>query len=262
MKQSKTIAQIKKEIQAIQNIQSLKAHPDYHDTRKGVQRIFLSREKQIGKIQAQLLKYEEMCQFENEILAHHPEALICGIDEVGRGPLAGPVVASAVVLQPEHHFIGINDSKQLSSAKRKNLNTQLQANVRAWQIGVVTPQEIDELNIYEATKLAMYRAIEKLTVVPTHYLIDAMTLDKIAAPQQSIIKGDARSVSIAAAGIIAKEYRDDLMASYDQQYPGYDFSNNAGYGTKKHLDGLEAYGVTDIHRKSFEPIKSIIAKKL
>ncbi|WP_373319381.1 ribonuclease HII [Staphylococcus americanisciuri] len=252
----KTIQQIKELLAEVKTLQALDQHPDRLDTRKGVQTAFRSRRKQLEK-QAQLLKqYVEMSRYEQEILDEQPDALICGIDEVGRGPLAGPVVASAVILEPNHQHIGINDSKQLNVAKREALNQSLKDNVRAWAIGIASVEEIDAYNIYEATKLAMYRAIENLSVQPTHYLIDAMTLEKITAPQQNIIKGDANSVSIAAASIIAKVYRDDLMAQYAGQYPGYDFEHNAGYGTAKHLAGLAQQGVCPIHRLSFEPIKS------
>ncbi|MEJ7540946.1 ribonuclease HII [Staphylococcus intermedius] len=260
MRKGKTIQAIKEELQLVTTLEDLAQHPDFQDARKGVQQAFLQRQRQLEKIVLQKQKYRDMCQYETEILNANPEALICGVDEVGRGPLAGPVVASAVVLQPEHDFVGINDSKQLSATQRDLLNTALKAQVRAWAVGIATPEEIDAHNIYVATQIAMYRAIENLAVTPTHYLIDAMKLDQLTASQQAIIKGDAKSVSIAAASIIAKVYRDDLMAEYAERYPGYDFAQNAGYGTQKHLDGLKQYGVTPIHRKSFEPIKSMVSK--
>ncbi|AVQ32857.1 ribonuclease HII [Staphylococcus muscae] len=252
----KTIQEIKQLLENMQTLEALAHHPDAQDTRKGVQAAFRSRRKQLEK-QAQLLEqYVEMSRYEQAILDEQPEALICGIDEVGRGPLAGPVVASAVILETNHQHIGINDSKQLNAMKREALNQSLKENVRSWGIGVASVEEIDTLNIYEATKLAMYRAINDLSVQPTHYLIDAMTLEKLDAPQQNIIKGDANSVSIAAASIIAKVYRDEMMVEYAKTYPGYDFEHNAGYGTAKHLDGLATQGVCPIHRLSFEPIKS------
>ncbi|EPQ9585822.1 ribonuclease HII [Staphylococcus pseudintermedius] len=260
MRKGKTIQAIKAELQHLTSLEELAQHPDFQDERKGVQQAFVQRQRQLEKIALQQQKYRDMCIYETEILNVQPEALICGVDEVGRGPLAGPVVASAVILQPGHDFAGINDSKQLSVTQRNLLNTSLKEQVRAWAVGVATPEEIDEHNIYVATQIAMYRAIENLSVTPTHYLIDAMTLDHLTAPQQAIIKGDAKSVSIAAASIIAKVYRDDLMAEYAKQYPGYDFAQNAGYGTQKHLDGLKQYGVTPIHRKTFEPIKSMVSK--
>ncbi|MBI5974885.1 ribonuclease HII [Staphylococcus canis] len=252
----KTIKEIKAELALITTKEALATHPLAQDSRKGVQQAFKSRLKQIEKQEQLEKQYEMMSQYENDILNQTPEALICGIDEVGRGPLAGPVVACAVILNDDHQYLGINDSKQLSVQKRTTLSTNLRNNVKAWHIGIATPEEIDALNIYNATQLAMYRAVEGLSIKPTHFLIDAMLLDKIHAPQQSITKGDASSVSIAAASIIAKVYRDQKMKEYDQIYPGYDFAQNAGYGTKKHLEGLDHFGITPIHRKTFEPIKS------
>ncbi|AVP36901.1 ribonuclease HII [Staphylococcus felis] len=258
---AKTVKMIREELSNVLTRKDLSEHPYANDSRKGVQQAFRIRLKQIERHEQLEQNYIKMCRHEDDILKNNPEALICGIDEVGRGPLAGPVVASAVILDHHHRYIGINDSKQLSSRKREDISQNLKENVKAWSIGVASPEEIDQLNIYEATKLAMYRAIAELEVEPTHYLIDAMTLDKLEAPQHSIIKGDASSVSIAAASIIAKVYRDTLMKAYNQQYPGYDFAQNAGYGTAKHLEGLELLGCTPIHRNSFEPIKSKYAKK-
>lgn len=253
---AKTIREIEAEIALLTTLEALKQHPSYQDERKGVQKAFVRQQKYIQKNEQLHIDYARMCTYENEILKHQPEALICGIDEVGRGPLAGPVIACAVVLESEHQHIGINDSKKLGKEARVNLNERLKKQVRSWAIGEASPEEIDKYNIYEATKLAMYRAIENLAIAPTHFLIDAMQLEKIEQPQQSIIKGDAKSVSIAAASIIAKVYRDDLMAEYHQQFPHYDFKNNAGYGTKKHLEGLKQFGATPIHRMTFEPVKT------
>lgn len=253
---TKTIKEIEKELSRLTSLEDLQQHTHYNDPRKGVQKAFKRRQKMIKKNESLRFNYEKMCIYENDILTLDANALICGIDEVGRGPLAGPVIASAVVLEANHQHLGINDSKKLGKQVRAQLNESLKSQVRAWAIGEASPKEIDELNIYEATKLAMYRAIENLNIEPTHYLIDAMHLEHLQKPQQSIIKGDATSVSIAAASIIAKEYRDTLMTEYDLQFPQYDFKNNAGYGTKKHLEGLKQYGVTPIHRQSFEPIKS------
>ncbi|SUK15069.1 ribonuclease HII [Staphylococcus agnetis] len=255
----KTIKDIEKELLEIMSLEELERHPSYHDSRKGVQKAFTRQRKYIQKQLQMQQDYEAMCKYENEILKNHPHAIICGIDEVGRGPLAGPVIASAVVLEHNHNYIGINDSKKLNKLTRDELNRTLQSNVTSWAIGSASPEEIDKLNIYEATKLAMYRAIQNLDVEPTHYLIDAMHLEDVTEPQTSIIKGDAKSVSIAAASIIAKVYRDNLMEDYHDHYPHYDFHNNAGYGTKKHLEGLKYYGVTPIHRKTFEPIKSLLS---
>ena len=163
-----------------------------------------------------------MNHYENEILNHDNEALICGIDEVGRGPLAGPVVACAVILNKGHHYLGLNDSKKLPAKQRLILNEELKNNVTSYAYGIATPQEIDDLNIYKATQVAMQRAINQLSIQPTHLLIDAMKLDN-DIPQTSIIKGDAKSVSIAAASIMAKEYRDNYMKELANDYPNYGF---------------------------------------
>ena len=183
--------------------------------------------------------------------------LIAGIDEVGRGPLAGPVVTAAVILPENCKIAGLNDSKQIPKSQHQNIYDAVMAVALSVGIGIIDSHQIDQVNIYEATKLAMLAAIDHLDVRPQHLLVDAMTL-AIDIPQTSLIKGDAKSMSIAAASIVAKVTRDKMMADYDNQYPGYDFSHNAGYGTKKHLQALDRQGFTDIHRRSFEPIKSMI----
>ena len=181
---------------------------------------------------------------------------IAGIDEVGRGPLAGPVVAAAVILPPGCKIKGLNDSKKIPKKKHQEIYQAVLDKALAVGIGLIDNEVIDQVNIYEATKLAMKEALSKLSLKPDYLLIDAMKLD-IDIPQESIIKGDANSLSIAAASIVAKVTRDKLMADYDKEYPGYDFAQNAGYGTKSHLQGLERKGVTPIHRKTFEPVKSM-----
>ena len=183
--------------------------------------------------------------------------LIAGIDEVGRGPLAGPVVAAAVIL-PEDAFIpGLNDSKKLSAKKREQLANEIQKLAIAVGIGVISAQEIDQTNIYLSAKKAMTVAVNELSVFPDYLLIDAM---EIISPvtQRSIIKGDALSVSIASASIVAKVYRDRLMTDYSKQYPYYQFEKNMGYGTKDHLEGLKNHGPSPLHRKTFSPIKEMI----
>lgn len=254
MKQ-KSIKEISNEINQYLTYDDINNSIYLEDVRKGVQLAINKRRKYIDKQEKLLTQYEEMNKFENQILNSNHNALICGIDEVGRGPLAGPVVASAVILEPNHNYIGITDSKALSQSKRSFYETEIYKRCLAVGIGVATVEEIDELNIYQATKLAMQRAIDELSVKPDHLLIDAMELNN-NIPQTSIIKGDANSVSIAAASVIAKEYRDKLMNDYHDEYPGYDFDNNKGYGTKAHLEGIEKLGITPIHRKTFEPIKS------
>ena len=252
-----TVKDIKEELQKITTLDRL-AQSDYQqDERKGVKLAITQRQKQLEKIERLHEQYVTMTQFETDIANQHHDALICGIDEVGRGPLAGPVVTCAVILDPTYKFIGINDSKQLSADKRHQLQREIQTNALDYAYGVASVQEIDTLNIYQATKLAMLRAVEKLTLTPTHLLIDAMEIDTDIA-QISLIKGDARSISIAAASILAKEYRDHYMKALAETLPGYAFEKNVGYGTQTHLDGLSQYGVTEAHRKSFEPIKSMV----
>ena len=182
--------------------------------------------------------------------------LIAGVDEVGRGPLAGPVVAAAVILPENCKIPGLNDSKKIPKSKHHAIYQAVLDQALSVGIGIKDNQVIDQVNIYEATKLAMLEAIQELDPRPQHLLIDAMRLD-LPIPQTSIIKGDANSLSIAAASIVAKVTRDQMMEEFDCEYPGYDFTQNVGYGTANHLAGLHKLGVTPIHRRSFEPIKSM-----
>lgn len=199
-----------------------------------------------------------MKEYEEE-LYNKGITFIAGVDEVGRGPLVGPVVAAAVILPTDFFMSEINDSKKLSEKKRDELYPIIIENALSIGIGIVNEKVIDEINIYEATKIAMKEAISNLNVIPQHILIDAMKLD-INIPSTSIIKGDAKSESIAAASIIAKVTRDKMMYELDKKYPEYDFKNNKGYGTKKHLDALKKYGALKEHRKTFNPVPSCIKK--
>ncbi|MDR2832873.1 MAG: ribonuclease HII [Streptococcaceae bacterium] len=228
------------------------------DERKGVQTALKSYFKRLEKKKLLLKKYEEMQTYERASY-NQGYQLIAGIDEVGRGPLAGPVVSAAVILPQNVQLLGINDSKQLSATKRKELYQEIQEKALAIGISIIAPEIIDQVNIYQATKIAMQEAIDKLAIQPDYLLLDAMQLDN-GLPQDKIIKGDAKSISIAAASIIAKVARDKIMEDYDKQYPGYGFFKNAGYGTKEHLEGLHLLGITPIHRKTFEPVKSLIKK--
>ena len=227
------------------------------DTRSGVQKEIKKRKKAIQAELDEDLRLESMLSYEKE-LYKQGMTLIAGVDEVGRGPLAGPVVAVAVILPKDCKIRGLNDSKKIPKKKHLEIFQTVQEQALAIGVGIMDNQVIDQVNIYEATKLAMKEAISQLSPQPEHLLIDAMQLD-LPISQTSIIKGDANSLSIAAASIVAKVTRDVLMKEYDQQYPGYDFTANAGYGTAKHLEGLEKLGVTPIHRTSFEPIKSLVA---
>lgn len=226
------------------------------DERAGVKNAIKSWYKQYDKQLAKQKKHAEMLVFEQQ-LKQEGYQFIAGIDEVGRGPLAGPVVAACVIMKEDSHLLDVNDSKQLSLAKRDELYEAILNECMAYGIGMMSQEVIDDVNIYEATKLAMQQAIDKMSQQPDYLLIDAMKLSN-GIEQQSLIKGDARSYSIACASIIAKVTRDRLMSEYAKKYPEYDFENNAGYGTKKHLEALYRYGVTPIHRKTFEPIKSML----
>lgn len=227
------------------------------DPRSGVQKEINKRKKAIQAELDEDLRLETMLSYEKE-LYKQGLTLIAGVDEVGRGPLAGPVVAAAVILPKKCKIKGLNDSKKIPKKKHLEIYHAVQDQALAIGIGIMDNQVIDQVNIYEATKLAMKEAISQLNPQPKHLLIDAMKLE-LPISQTSIIKGDANSLSIAAASIVAKVTRDNIMKDYDNQYPGYDFATNAGYGTAKHLDGLEKLGVTPIHRTSFEPVKSLVA---
>ncbi|MCI3029598.1 ribonuclease HII [Desemzia sp. C1] len=226
------------------------------DARKGVIAAVRSWDKKAEKQQLAQEKLQEMLAYERRAWAHG-KGFIAGVDEVGRGPLAGPVVSAAVILPEDFNIVGINDSKQLSLAKRNELFDIIQEKALAVGVGIKDAAVIDQVNIYEASKLAMLEAIEQMPIQPDHLLVDAMTLP-LPVSQESIIKGDAKSVSIAAASIIAKVTRDRMMEEYDVMYPGYGFPNNAGYGTKEHLTALEDLGVTPIHRRSFAPVREAL----
>src|SRR4051812_18829504 len=182
---------------------------------------------------------------------------IAGIDEVGRGPLAGPVVAAAVILPADIYLPGIDDSKKLTEIRREQYYKEIKEKAISYGIGIIENDEIDAVNILNATKKAMLLSLQQLTPKPDFLLIDAVKLDT-PYPAESIIKGDSLSVSIAAASIMAKVTRDRMLKEYDEKYPGYGFANNSGYGTKEHLDGLKLNGITPIHRKSFAPIKDYL----
>lgn len=200
-----------------------------------------------------------MLEYENE-LYDKGYKLICGIDEVGRGPLLGPVVTSAVILPVGYYNPEIKDSKKLSEKKREKLFDIITKDAISIGIGIIDEKKIDEINIYEATKVAMKMAIDNLSIKPDYVLIDAMKLD-IDIPSNSIIKGDAKSESIAAASIIAKVTRDRMIDEIDKEYPMYDLKNNKGYGTKKHLEALKEYGPCKYHRYSYSPVSDSIKMK-
>ncbi|WP_416150968.1 ribonuclease HII [Salipaludibacillus sp. HK11] len=229
----------------------------YKDERKGVQELIGRWHKK--KIKNNLLEkqFSDMMFYENEARQRGYTA-IAGLDEVGRGPLAGPVVAACVILPDNFKLLGLTDSKKLSKIKRNLFYDDIIENALAVGIGEVTAREIDEINIYQASKKAMMRAMNKLSAaVPDYLLVDAMKLP-VNIPQESIIKGDAKSVSIAASSVIAKVTRDRYMEKLHTKYPDYQFDKHMGYGTAIHLNALEKYGVLDEHRKSFAPVKAHI----
>ena len=250
-----TIKEIKEKLAQIQRFNDpLFAELD-KDDRSGVIQAVAKRKREIQKCLEEDERLEGMLAYEKELYGQGIQ-LIAGVDEVGRGPLAGPVVAAAVILPKGCKISGLNDSKKIPKSKHKEIYEAVLEHAIAVGIGVKDNQVIDQVNIYEATKLAMIEAIGQLNPQPQHLLIDAMKLD-LPISQTSIIKGDANSLSIAAASIVAKVTRDQMMETYDQEYPGYDFAQNAGYGTAKHLAGLQKLGITPIHRRSFEPVKSM-----
>ncbi|MDR0847122.1 MAG: ribonuclease HII [Lactobacillales bacterium] len=236
------------------------------DQRAGVQKLYESYLKRLAKLEEKKEDFQNRLSYERAARAKGA-TLIAGIDEVGRGPLAGPVVAAAVILPEDFDVIEVNDSKKVPKNKHQEISDKILEQAIAVGVGVVSPATIDQINIYEASKLAMVEAVTRLAtdfgngeqVVPDYLLVDAMELPT-KTPQDKIIKGDAKSVSIAAASIVAKVVRDGMMAEYDKAFPGYGFTQNAGYGTALHLEGLEKYGITPIHRLTFEPIKSMVNK--
>ncbi|MBR6689482.1 MAG: ribonuclease HII [Clostridia bacterium] len=196
------------------------------------------------------LRLDKMLEYERALYAKGYE-FVCGIDEAGRGPLCGPVVAAAVILKKDDHIEGVNDSKKLSEKKREQLFETIKERAVAWSVGIVDEETIDNINILEATRLAMKKAVEGLKQKPDFALVDAEKKVPIDVPYSPIIKGDALSESIAAASIIAKVTRDHMIIELDKEYPEYGFAKNKGYGTKEHTEAIKKYGLCKAHRKSF-----------
>ena len=223
------------------------------DERKSVQTIL----RRYERTQRERERLDAMYVYERAaVTAGH--TLVAGVDEAGRGPLAGPVAVAAVILPHEAHLPRINDSKKLSATVREELFAQIVAIAISYHVALIDADTIDCMNILQATRMGMYEAIATLTPAPDEVLIDAVELPKLSMPSQSIIKGDAKSASIAAASILAKVTRDRLMDEYDSTYPNYGFVKHKGYGTREHIEAIRAYGVCPLHRKSFEPIRSIL----
>lgn len=246
---NESVSEIKEQLQKA----ALHELPDYiqkysTDERSSVQKLVMQAKKRIDAFEKEKLRTEQMKRYENEYDSY---TYICGIDEVGRGPLAGPVVAGAVILPKNRDIYYLNDSKQLSEKKREELYDVIMQEAVAVGLGEVSPERIDEINILQATYEAMRQAISKLEPQPDLLLNDAVKIPLVEIPQVPIIKGDAKSVSIAAASIVAKVTRDRMMVEYDRLYPEYGFSSNKGYGAAAHIEALKKYGPTPIHRRSF-----------
>lgn len=223
------------------------------DEREGVKKLIARAQKKLDAYEKEVARTENMKIYERK---YHDFSYICGIDEVGRGPLAGPVVAAAVILPKNCDILYINDSKQLSEEKREALYEEIMEKAVAVGIGVVSHERIDEINILQATYEAMRQAVSKLSVQPDLLLNDAVTIPELPMKQVPIIKGDAKSISIAAASIIAKVTRDHMMVELDRFYPEYGFAGNKGYGSSAHIEALKKIGPCKIHRRSF--IKNFI----
>ncbi len=252
-----TIKEIKEMLQQIDSLDDSIWEELTLDSRKGVQQAIISRKRQINAHIALIENHQKMMNYEKQ-LHHQGYQFVAGLDEVGRGPLAGPVVAAAVILPSDHEsLLGVNDSKQLSLTQRENYADLIKKHALAYGIGMVDAPEIDRLNILQATKKAMALAVQNMQIEADYLLLDAMQIN-LSIPQQSIIKGDQQSLSIASASILAKVYRDHLMIEYHQLYPEYQWDQNMGYGTAAHLQALEDYGAVEgIHRQSFKPVSSM-----
>ncbi len=244
-----SLTEIKNQLQAA-SVDELPAFISRYETdeRAGAMKLVETAQKRIQALEKERARTEELKRYEREYADY---AYICGIDEVGRGPLAGPVVAGAVILPKDCNILYINDSKQLSEKKREELYDIIMEQAVACAVGYASPERIDEINILQATYEAMREAIGKLNPAPTLLLNDAVTIPGVNIHQVPIIKGDAKSISIGAASIIAKVTRDSLMVEYAKLFPDYDFAGNKGYGSASHIEALKKYGPTPIHRKSF-----------
>ena len=251
---SKSISEIKKEFEQADNQSLASLYAMYaDDNRAGVVSLIAKYKKQEEKLEAEKKRMENMYIYERKYADFQ---YICGIDEVGRGPLAGPVVAGAVILPKDCDILYLNDSKKLSEKMRETLYDEIMEKAVATGIGIIGPQRIDEIIIFQATYEAMRMAIGNLKVRPDLLLNDAVTIPEVNIRQVPIIKGDAKSASIAAASIIAKVTRDRLMVQYEEVLPGYGFASNKGYGSALHIQAIQEMGATPIHRQSF--IKNFI----
>jgi len=243
------------------NLTQLKTKTKYLSPDDGLKLVESFKDKlKIENIKKYLLKEKErlinISKIENELYENHNVKYIGGVDEVGRGPLAGPVVTACVVLPENYSIVGINDSKKVSEKNREILSEIIKRDAIAYSIASIDNEVIDKINILEATKVAMNKCIDDIKINIDYILIDAIRLEKLSITQKSIIKGDEKSISIAAASIIAKVYRDNLLKEYDLIYPNYNFKSNKGYGSKEHINAIKKYGIIKIHRRSF--VKNIV----
>lgn len=246
---SKSIAEIKKEFEhAAESEWDALCGLYASDERRGVQNLIVGCRKKQAALDRERERLYEMKAYERKYAQY---ACICGIDEAGRGPLAGPVVAGAVILPRDCEILYLNDSKKLSAGRREELYDEIMEKAVSVGVGMASPARIDGINILQATYEAMRQAVDSLSTEPELLLNDAVTIPDMTLPQVPIIKGDAKSVSIAAASIIAKVTRDRLMIQYDEILPGYGFAQNKGYGSKEHIEALKSLGPTPIHRRSF-----------
>lgn len=256
---AKSISEIKEEFAECNVDEILNKIEIYKfDGRKGVEKLIDSARKRLEKYEAEEVRLEEMLFFERDCYSKNFN-LVAGIDEVGRGPLAGPVVASVVILPKDCKIQGVNDSKKLTEKKRVELDKIIKEKAIAYAIGVIDHKVIDEINILQATYEAMRQALDKIEVKPDFILNDAVVIPYVDIPQRGIVEGDGKSMSIAAASIIAKVYRDNLMVEYSEKYPDYGFESNKGYGAASHIAKIQADGLCEIHRRSF--VKNIINKE-
>ena len=252
--EERKIGQIKEELKAATEAMLPSFIMAYEsDERSGVIKLVEQAKKRLQKLEEERKRIWKLQEYERK---YGQYTYICGIDEVGRGPLAGPVVAGAVILPKDCDILYINDSKKLTAAKREELYDEIMEKAVAAGIGMVSPQRIDEINILQATYEAMREAISKLEPAPDILLNDAVTIPGVEIAQVPIIKGDAKSLTIGAASIMAKVTRDRMMAEYDKEYPQYGFAKHKGYGTKQHTQALLEYGACPIHRKTF--LKNIL----
>ncbi len=249
MGEQKKISLMKEELQAAEETMLPSFISKYEeDERAGARKLVQQARNRMEALERERQRIWNLKEYERK---YESAGLVCGIDEAGRGPLAGPVVAGAVILPKDCSILYINDSKKLSEKKREELYEVIMNEALAAGIGMVSPQRIDEINILQATYEAMREAIQKLSLTPDILLNDAVTIPQISIPQVSIIKGDAKSISIGAASIIAKVTRDRLMAEYDKIMPEYGFAKNKGYGTKEHMAAIQLHGPSPIHRRTF-----------